>query len=155
MAEIFNYRKQVSEDPYVFSKSGDTNPNFYTIIKRACEKLGIPYGRNVEGGLVLHNAWHTVVTSLLHAGVDLSTIGSITGHTDKSLILYYGHATAELRERAGDVLESAFARTAQALQFAGLTDEQLDAVARLYDEGRLAVKRCSPSSRGESPSRMI
>ncbi|HEX8773749.1 MAG TPA: site-specific integrase [Pyrinomonadaceae bacterium] len=138
MMEILLYRKQVSEDPFVFSKSGNTNPNFYKIIQRACERLDIPYGRNVDNGLVLHDARHTVVTNLLQAGVDLSTIGAITGHTDKSLILYYGHSTAESRARAGDVLDAAFERKISERPSAALTDEQLDAVAALYDEGKIS-----------------
>ncbi len=32
-------------------------------------------------------------------------IGSITGHTDKTLILHYGHASTESRDQAMDVLE--------------------------------------------------
>ena len=42
---------------------------------------------------------------MLQAGVDLATIGSITGHTDKTLILRYGHATSESRGKAVSVLE--------------------------------------------------
>ena len=106
MMEILHQRKAVSEDPYVFSKSGNTNPNYYRILKRACLHLNIPYGRDVEGGLVTHDSRHTVVTNLLQAGVDLATVGSITGHTDQSLILYYAHSTAQSRTDAAGVLEN-------------------------------------------------
>ena len=43
---------------------------------------------------------------MLQAGRDLTTIGSITGHADKTLILHYGHASTESRDRAMDVLET-------------------------------------------------
>ncbi len=43
---------------------------------------------------------------MLKAGRDLATIGSITGHADKTLILHYGHASTESRDKAMDVLES-------------------------------------------------
>lgn len=42
---------------------------------------------------------------MLQSGRDLATIGSITGHTDKSLILHYGHASTESKDQAMDVLE--------------------------------------------------
>jgi len=42
---------------------------------------------------------------MLQAGVDLATIGSITGHSDKTLILHYSHATRELKRKAGKVLD--------------------------------------------------
>jgi hypothetical protein len=42
---------------------------------------------------------------MLQDGRDLATIGSITGHADKTLILHYGHASTESRDKAMDVLE--------------------------------------------------
>lgn len=35
----------------------------------------------------------------------MATIGTITGLTDKSLILHYGHASTESKDQAMDVLE--------------------------------------------------
>ena len=40
------------------------------------------------------------------AGRDLATIGSITGHKDKTLILYYGRASTESRDQTMDLLET-------------------------------------------------
>lgn len=42
---------------------------------------------------------------MLQAGQDLATIGSFTGHKLKTLILHYGHASTESRDKAMDVLE--------------------------------------------------
>jgi hypothetical protein len=42
---------------------------------------------------------------MLQAGRDLAAIGSITGHTDESLILHYGHASTESKDQAMEVLE--------------------------------------------------
>ena len=35
----------------------------------------------------------------------LATIGSITGHADKTLMLHYGHASIDSGDKAMDVLE--------------------------------------------------
>ena len=45
-------------------------------------------------------------TRMLYAGRDPATIGSITGHADKTLILHYGHASTESRGKGMDVLEN-------------------------------------------------
>jgi integrase len=69
-------------------------------MREACEACGFRYGREVAGGFVTHDGRHTAVTRMLHAGKDLATIGLITGHNDKTLILHYGHATAESGDAA-------------------------------------------------------
>ena len=71
----------------------------------ACDATGVAYGRDAVGGFVTHDARHTAVTRMLQAGRDLATIGSITGHTDKSLILHYGPASTESKEQAMEVIE--------------------------------------------------
>jgi integrase len=84
---------------------GGHRPKFYRILREACEACGIPYGRDISGGLVLHDARHSATTRMLQAGVDLDTVGSITGHSDRALILYYGHATRDSKRRAAEALE--------------------------------------------------
>ncbi len=78
---------------------------YYQILREACEATDVAYGRGVIGGFVTHDARHTAITRMLQDGRDLATIGSITGHTDKSLILHYGHASTESKDQAMDVLE--------------------------------------------------
>jgi integrase len=103
--DILLRRKAVSKDPFVFTRGGGHRPKFYRILREACEACGIPYGRNVTGGLTLHDARHSATTRMLQAGVDLDTVGSITGHSDRALILYYGHATRDSKRRAAEALE--------------------------------------------------
>jgi len=43
---------------------------------------------------------------MLQAGIDLSTVGAITGHSDSQLILHYSHATRESQKQAVSVLEN-------------------------------------------------
>jgi integrase len=105
MMAILEERQKKSATDYVFTRAGNTGSKFYRILREACDACDITYGKNTVGGLILHDARHTATTRMLQAGVDLSTIGSITGHSDKNLILYYGHATAASRARAAAVLE--------------------------------------------------
>ena len=95
-----------SKGLYVFTREGGEVTHYYRIFAAACQAMGIPYGRELPGGFVTHDARHTAVTRMLQAGRDLATIGSITGHKDKTLILHYGHASTESRDKAMDVLES-------------------------------------------------
>lgn len=106
MLEIIDERRRRSSTPFIFTHAGVESPKFYTVLRKACEACGIPYGQKTPGGFVLHDARHTATTRLLQAGVDLSTIQSITGHSDEVMILYYGHATTESRQRAAAALEA-------------------------------------------------
>jgi integrase len=91
---------------FVFCHSGNSVTDYYPIMKSAAQSVGVPYGRYTSGGFVTHDARHTAVTRMLQAGVDLSTIGAITGHSDTQLILHYSHATRESRKVATSVLEN-------------------------------------------------
>jgi integrase len=106
LAEILRERLGQSESAYVFTRDGKEVTDYYEIFAEACEAAGVTYGRDVPGGFVTHDARHTAVTRMLQAGRDLATIGSITGHADKTLILHYGHASTESKDRAMEVLEN-------------------------------------------------
>jgi len=106
MREIFLEQKANSKSEYVFSRNGNSITHYYDILKEACGEVGVKYGRKHLGGFVTHDARHTAVTRMLQAGVDLSTVGSITGHGDHHLILHYSHATRESRRKAVEVLDN-------------------------------------------------
>jgi len=91
---------------FVFCRSGNSVTDYYSIMKNAAESIGVPYGRRTIGGFITHDARHTAVTRMLQAGIDLSTVGAITGHSDSNLILHYSHATRESRKAATSVLEN-------------------------------------------------
>jgi hypothetical protein len=44
------------EGEYVFSRGGNITPKFYKILRRACRRAGVLYGKNTPGGLVLHDS---------------------------------------------------------------------------------------------------
>lgn len=101
---------------FVFCRTGNSITHYYKLMKEAAEKVGIPYGKNKKGGFVGHDARHTAVTKMLQGGVDLSTIGSITGHSDKTLILHYAHATRASKRIAAQVLDKFAAVEVETLQ---------------------------------------
>lgn len=107
MREILEQRRGAleSESEFVFSRNGCSITRYHQVFRAACDEAGVKYGQDVAGGFVTHDARHTAVTRMLQAGIDLSTVGSITGHSDKHLILHYSHATRESRAKAVNVLE--------------------------------------------------
>jgi integrase len=144
MAAILREASARSKTEYVFTRSGITPWKFYKFVREACEECGINYGRFVAGGFVPHDARHTATTRMIQAGLDLATIQSVTGHADKTMVLYYSHATPESKARASEVLEAYAGDGALAGEEkpAGhLTDGQLEALARMHDEGRLDTKK--------------
>lgn len=103
---------EASESQYVFSRSGNITPKFYRILREACERVGVPYGKNTPGGLVLHDARHTATTHMLEDGVSPKTVQEWMGWSDSAFVLYYSHATKKSREQAGRSLEKRFGKTA-------------------------------------------
>jgi integrase len=61
-----------SKTDLVFSRSGNILPKFYRILREACERAGVPYGRKNPDGLVLHDARHTATTHLLESAYGIS-----------------------------------------------------------------------------------
>jgi integrase len=103
---IFRERRDDSESDYIFTKNGTTTQKFYRILKTACENVGVKYGRYEPDGIILHDARHTFTTRLQQAGIDLATIQSFTGHSDKELVMRYSHARPESRQRAMQAIEN-------------------------------------------------
>lgn len=109
LVALINERKP-EKGIYVFTRGGNIYPKFYKILRRACEELNIPYGKNTPDGLILHTARHTVTTHLVESGLDFDTIGMITGHKSKELIAHYSHKHPGSVARAAAALEQINAR---------------------------------------------
>ena len=95
-----------SKTDLVFSRSGNIAPKFYRILRQACDRAGVRYGRSNPNGLVLHDARHTATTHLLESNVSPKTVLEWMGWSNKAFVLYYSHATKQSREQAGQSLES-------------------------------------------------
>lgn len=105
MAILREFAADSSTGPYVFSKGGNITPKFYKILKRACERAGVLYGKNTPGGLVLHDARHTATTHMLESGVSPATVKEWMGWSDSAYVLYYSHATTKSRTLAARSME--------------------------------------------------
>ena len=116
MGAILRERQSLSKGDHVFTRNGGEVTHYYEILRAACHAVGVPYGRAIATGFTTHDARHTAVTRMLQAGIDLATIGSVTGHADRTLILHYGHASAESRGKAVSVLEDFAGREALGLR---------------------------------------
>lgn len=95
---------------FVFSQGGKISRRFYPILRAACERAGVPYGRNTPNGLVLHDARHTATTHLLESGISPKTVQEWMGWANSSYVLYYSHASRKSREKAGRALEKLIAK---------------------------------------------
>lgn len=86
-----------SETEYIFTRSGSTPKKFYEAMKDAVEAAGLVYGR--DNGITFHSARHSFVTAAM-AHTDLKTVGSMSGHSDETMVMLYTHATPESRKKA-------------------------------------------------------
>lgn len=96
---------QSSETEYVFFRGKNIPPKFYKTLKRACERAGVPYGKNTPGGLVLYDSRHTATTRMLESGVPPRTVMEWMGWADKTFVMYYSVVTERSREKAGRAME--------------------------------------------------
>ena len=90
---------------FFLSDKGKPHNKFYEIIKAACGKLKIDYGKNNPRGFVMHDTRHTFVTILEHGAVDSSTTRSFSGHSKDAMMKRYAHATPDSRSRAMQIIE--------------------------------------------------
>jgi integrase len=77
---------------YVFTNKGRpfTNKNgFVNYFKDACKKAGLPYGRNTQNGITMHDIRRTVKTNMLSAGIDKIYRDSILGHSITGMDVHY------------------------------------------------------------------
>ena len=75
---------------------------------KACEITGIKYGNRLIGGLVLHDTRHTFISKLLHSGAEMATIRKLSGHRTEAMLMRYGHATEESKQRAVETAAVSF-----------------------------------------------
>lgn len=90
---------------FFFSAKGKPHNKIYTILKNACQKLKISYGKNTPGGFVIHDTRHSFVSSLIEGGVDIATAKSLSGHTTGNMLMRYAHSTPFSRAKAMEIIE--------------------------------------------------
>jgi integrase len=63
------------------------------VFRAAGRAVGVPYGRDVPGGWILHDARHTAITAMLDAGYSLESVRQISGHSARVIAMRYAHAS--------------------------------------------------------------
>jgi integrase len=88
-------------------KSGKNGPSvdLRTVIRAACKRAGIPYGRNNPGGWSLHDLRHTATTMALESGAPIAGVQDMAGHSDRVMTLKYTHGTPASRRETVRALE--------------------------------------------------
>lgn len=98
-----------SDSQFLFANNEGPTKTWINTLHRnfmwACEQAGVPYGNKTPDGVVFHDSRHTAVTGLLLSGIDLATVQSLSRHSDSTIMLRYGHATATSQREAIAALE--------------------------------------------------
>lgn len=109
LASLLRRRKLgAGRSPLVFpALAGKTmlRANTDQIFRAACAEIQIPYGRDTPGGWVLHDARHTAITAMLHAGNSLESVMAVSGHSARVMAMRYAHATEATRRAAVSALD--------------------------------------------------
>jgi integrase len=93
-------------DNHVFLYKGKPLKSIRASLKAACEKVGIPYGRNAKDGITPHDLRHTFNTYMRKAGAhDTITMG-ITGHSTREMFDRYNTVDEEEKAAAIKRMES-------------------------------------------------
>jgi integrase len=85
----------IHEDYPIFSWGGKRMKGIQAGLSKACERVGIAYGRFIEGGFIFHDLRRTFVTDMRRAGVPESVIKEIMGHARREVIDGYNQVSME------------------------------------------------------------
>lgn len=109
LVRLLERRKaEAGKSPLVFpALEGTTLLRYNTdqLYRAASQWVGIPYGRSVPGGWVLHDARHTAITAMLHAGNSLESVMAISGHSARVMAMRYAHSNESTRRAAVSALD--------------------------------------------------
>lgn len=106
VARILRRRYESKSSRYVFPNSKGTAPRSYIskVVQKVALRAGIPYGRSLPDGFTPHVTRHTATTNMLRAGADVGTVQAVTGHSDRTMLLRYTHASRKSKREAVDAL---------------------------------------------------
>lgn len=85
-------------DNHVFLYKNKPLRSIRASLKKACEKVGIPYGRKVKDGVTMHDLRHCYNTYMRRAGVHDTVTMDITGHA--TLEMFGRYNTVDEKEKA-------------------------------------------------------
>ncbi|HEV2862887.1 MAG TPA: site-specific integrase [Pyrinomonadaceae bacterium] len=149
LADILARRRRESAgSPFVFHVTAGRatlRASTEKIFRAAGKAAGVPYGRDVPGGWVLHDTRHTAITAMLHAGHSLESVMAISGHSARVMAMRYAHATEATRRAAVTALDQFAAGKSSAFSSAHPTK-----VTTLTNMSRSRKSRGREKSKGKS-----
>lgn len=97
-AEIIEERLTLEPDSeFIFTPDGKPINSNYRSLKKICEHLKIPYGRNVIGGFVMHDLKRNFATAIQQVA-DIATIRELTSNSSDSLNVYLNTSHKQMRD---------------------------------------------------------
>lgn len=99
---ILRRRVEMAKAIYLFpNRVGDgAMVNYGPVFQRICEKIGINYGQNVEGGVVLNDMRATAENKMLDAGYSAKAVCDILGHSPETMAKHYARTSKEQKQKA-------------------------------------------------------
>lgn len=104
--KILNNIPKAIHDNHVFLYKGKPLKSIRASLKKACEKVGIPYGRNIKKGITPHDLRHTFNTNMRKSGVHDTVIMKITGHSTREMFDRYNTVDEAEQVEAGKRMEA-------------------------------------------------
>jgi len=92
------------DTPWLFPS--DSSSSGHVVNIRKPFRLAVKEAGLDENDVVRHTLRHTVITNLIHAGVDLPTVKRISGHKTLIMVERYAHANGAHIKEAMDKLEA-------------------------------------------------
>ena len=92
-------------DSHVFLYKGAPLKDIRASLKKACEKSGIPYGRNTENGITFHDLRHTFNTNMRKAGTHDTVTMDITGHSTREMFDRYNTIDEKEKMKAVNAMD--------------------------------------------------
>ena len=116
--ELYEILKNIPpaiHNKHIFMYDGEPVTDIRDGLKRACDEVGILYGRNIKGGFVFHDLRHTFNTNMRKSGVPESVIMKITGHSTREMFDRYNTIDEDDARKAVEKMEVHFANLDQSV----------------------------------------
>jgi integrase len=99
---ILARRVETIPGPHLFPNRDGSGPlsNYITTFRRICIRIGINYGHNSEGGVVLNDMRATAENRMLDAGYSAREVCDILGHSPETMARFYARTTKEKKQAA-------------------------------------------------------
>lgn len=104
-------RRRAGQSPpaeYIFpSRTRPSKPMsrvWLSPLRKACRRVGLHWGYDRPDGIVLHTTRHSAVTVMLETVGDFAAAQEQTGHSSRTMLMRYGHATPQAVRKTVDSL---------------------------------------------------